>query len=32
MGGLSYAHAVIFQWLDQTLSGKKTEIKPGLRK
>ncbi len=27
MGGLSYAHAVIFQWLDQTLSGKKTEIK-----
>jgi hypothetical protein len=28
MGGLSYAHATIFQWLDQTLSDKKIQVKP----
>jgi hypothetical protein len=28
MGGLSYAQAVIFQWLDQILCDKKQEIKP----
>jgi pimeloyl-ACP methyl ester carboxylesterase len=28
MGGLSYAQAVIFQWLDQIFCGKKQEIKP----
>ena len=28
MGGLSYAHAVIFQWLDQTLCGKPQLVKP----
>jgi hypothetical protein len=28
MGGLSYAQAVIFQWLDQIFCIKKQEIKP----
>jgi nicotinic acid phosphoribosyltransferase len=26
MGGLSYAHAVIFDWLDQTLCGKACNV------
>ena len=28
MGGLSYAHAIIFQWLNQTLCGKDQIVKP----
>jgi len=28
MGGLSYAQAVIFHWLDQLVCGKKQKIKP----
>ena len=28
MGGLSYAHAVIFQWLNQTLCGKNSRVEP----
>jgi pimeloyl-ACP methyl ester carboxylesterase len=28
MGGLSYANAVIFQWLNQTLCGKESSVQP----
>ena len=28
MGGLSYAHAVIFGWLNQTLCGKESKVEP----
>jgi len=27
MGGLSYAHAVIFQWLNQTLCGRALNVR-----
>lgn len=30
MGGLSYAHAVIFQWLDQTLCGKDSKVESNI--
>lgn len=28
MGGLSYAHTTIFQWLNQTLCGKDSKVEP----
>ncbi len=30
MGGLSYAHAVIFQWLDQTFYNNDSKVEPNI--
>ena len=30
MGGLSYAHATIFQWLNQTLCGNDSKVEPDI--